>query len=167
METGFPYEKTIGLMNTLVPRLAALREGSGRRGGFLCVLRRLALGASPLLHVLIGRVPTDKTTRCFTLSHEKSTRLKRHLSAGHLTSWESRDPSRDRYGGAIAGTTFLYGFSGFSEDDDSALMIALALQADDLSWEDAKRMSARITPMSENVIRTVRRLTPDLPIDLL
>lgn len=45
----------------------------------------------------------------------------------HVTSRQSRNPEKDRWGGAIRARDIFLSFSGFEEDEDEALVILVAL----------------------------------------
>jgi len=131
-------------------------EADGREGGFFRFFTINWFGPeafTPVQHVaeLVGRVPTDKFPKYEEFSREKAERIIRNLKNGesHVSSWQSRDPDRERYGGAImvhipawqvgggAPSVAILTFSGLPEKADEALMIWVAYQLSWLSKEEA------------------------------
>lgn len=93
-----------------------------RTGGYFCVAE-----SSTGLPVLIARIGeiilSEKRGKYFDFCQEKTRRLAQHSE--HLSSWESRDPNVDAYGGAVkAPSGFIFSFSGLPELGDEALMLA-------------------------------------------
>lgn len=103
----------------------------GKRGGFFCLMDKKT--GEILLLCLIGQVPFEKIERYRSLAQEKATRLFSHLTEGHLTSYESRDPVNDKWGGAIVGDKYIHSFSGFPEDGDSFIVSMSAYRMQDIS----------------------------------
>jgi hypothetical protein len=99
-------------------------EWRGRKGGYLCVLDPIT--ELPVLHVPIGILLADKVARYRELSLEKARRLARAWP--HFSSYETRDPAANRYGGAIRTGKWILSFSGLPELADEALMIAVAIR---------------------------------------
>ncbi len=97
-------------------------EWQGRTGGFLCVAD--SASGLPYVMALIGSVPTEKFQKCFSFCQEKAVRLAAHPT--DLSSWESRDSSNGRYGGAIRVQDRIFSFSGAPELGDEAMMLAAA-----------------------------------------
>jgi hypothetical protein len=81
--------------------------------------------------MLLGTVPLNKQGKYSEFSMEKPLRLekKQHvLKTPHLSSYQSRVPSANRWGGAIIGysqstqlPTYAFGFSGLTEYCDEAV----------------------------------------------
>lgn len=95
----------------------------GREGGYFCVAD--GKNGLPLLTVLIGKVPLEKALRYLNLCQEKAARLS--MYPGHGSSWESRNPEENQWGGAIrVGTDFIFSLSGFPELGDEAVMLDTA-----------------------------------------
>ncbi len=92
-----------------------------RKGGWLCILRP---DGEVFIHQRIGKTSSEKDERYKHLSAEKALRL--HAHPGHRTSWQSRDPALDRWGGAIRTIDgWVFSFSGLPEAWDEALMIGI------------------------------------------
>jgi hypothetical protein len=75
---------------------------------------------------------------------------------GHVSSWESRDPGHDRWGGAIRIEDLIFSFSGLPELADEALMLGVGLmygRRENASFED---LLAEIATHSVNPYWDVR-----------
>ena len=93
-------------------------------GGHFC------LGNAEGEPVLILRVefepfPNDRASRTRRFCQEKVRRLSRRST--HRTSWESRKPEKNKYGGAIRVEGGFFSFSGLPEHADEALCLRLAV----------------------------------------
>lgn len=108
------------------------KHQGNRDSGYFTIFDSLGSNRAIMLLCEIGVCPQEKRTKYFTFSQEKATRLSQHSI--HLTSWESRDPDKDMYGGAIrigpAGNLII-SFSGLPELADEAVMLYVAVQ---LGW---------------------------------
>ncbi len=76
-----------------------------------------------LFSIEIGKCPKEKFTGYARNSLEKGQRLACHST--HLSSWQSRDPKEQKWGGAIR-AKYIVSFSGLPEHADEALCIAIA-----------------------------------------
>lgn len=92
------------------------------RGGFLCILTPGM--PAPDLVTWIGECPWHRAERRFRLSQEKATRLAAHPD--HFSSWQSRNPDKDQWGGAIRTRGPIVSFSGLPEKADEAICLATA-----------------------------------------
>ncbi len=99
-------------------------EGQERTGAYLCVIERRTYQV--VLHALIGDGPADKVSKWREFSAEKCVRLLGHQPYNE-TSYESRLPEENRWGGAVLGTDYAFGLSGLKELDDEAAMFHLAV----------------------------------------
>lgn len=96
------------------------REGwEGKKGGYFCVAD--GLSGTPLLVALVGEIPLEKVEKYMEFAQEKARRLSFHI--GHVSSWESRDPDHDQWGGAIRIEDMIFSFSGLPELGDEVLML--------------------------------------------
>lgn len=79
-----------------------------------------------VLHERLGEIAFLENNAMYqSLSAEKSSRLRGHPD--YRTSWQSREPEHDRYGGAIRTSNgYIFSFSGLPELWDEALMLAIA-----------------------------------------
>ncbi len=90
----------------------------------------------------VGKIPPEKIDKYSCLSKEKPSRLKRNLSLGHMTSYESRNPDAEifittgivepwgHWGGAVLiSKKFIFSFSGFPELVDEAFVCFLGIKS--------------------------------------
>ena len=93
------------------------------RGGYLCIADN-ATGA-PLDVVKLGDPLPAKEGRYEELAKEKAWRLA--TRPWNDTSYQSRDPVRDRWGGAVRAGNHIFSFSGLTPDLlDEALVLVVA-----------------------------------------
>lgn len=98
-----------------------------RQGGYFTIVDRAI--EQVLLVSRIGQIKTEEANNYLLFSQEKARRLM--LSPDHISSWQSRDPKNDKWGGAIKTPEFILSFSGLPELGDEAVML---LTAWDLNW---------------------------------
>ncbi|MBI2013324.1 MAG: hypothetical protein HYS87_00600 [Candidatus Colwellbacteria bacterium] len=118
-----------------------------RSGGYFC-LRPLGLECAPVVVSQIGTI-TDpvKARKYFELAQEKANRLDAHIKTmGHKSSWQSRDPAKNQWGGAIFANGWIFSFSGLPELADEAAMVLVAMRFGFLN----PRQVAEITAKSLN-----------------
>ncbi len=79
----------------------------------------------PLLSFAVGKIREERFFKCWKRAHEKAYRLGKN--EGHLTSWESRDPTRGRLGGAVRvpSRDLILSVDGLRENLDAAVGLAL------------------------------------------
>lgn len=114
-------------------------------GGYFCLLM---LGAEECLvpPMVLGEVPDDKAEKYSALCLEKARRLEaQYKAAGDLTSWQSRNPEAEQWGGAILGPDgqdrqYAFSFSGLPELVDEALTLRVAVKVGHLTGEEALEM---------------------------
>jgi len=131
------------MLATVLREFATFKEWEGKKGGYFCVAD--GLSGTPLLVALVGEVPLEKVEKYLEFSQEKSRRLA--FQIGHLSSWESRDPSHNQWGGAIRIEDMIFSFSGLPELGDEVLMLLVGqmygrrdnILLDDHLWEIVKR----------------------------
>lgn len=93
---------------------------------------------------LIGKITNGKEGQYRVFAQEKNTRLREmHQLAGHVLSWQSRNPAIDKWGGAIfvpadQGREFYLAFSGLPELGDETMMLLVAVRTDLLSLRKAR-----------------------------
>ena len=114
--------------------------GKGRQYGAFCMLGHTDLQYMPrTVSMLYGDMPD--ATRCYYLATEKVARLSRNPE--HVSSFQSRAPDEDKYGGAIRlpkARSPIIGFmawSSFPELVDEAYMLAVAMEAGLMTFDDA------------------------------
>ena len=114
-----------------------------RTGGYMTVLSPKTRAVDvPLLRAEIGEITlTDRLAKYYLFSGEKGERVVLNNPLGHVSSWQSRDPEQDKWGGAIRAGDFVLSFSGLPELADEALMLAVALDLNLLTLEEANRIA--------------------------
>jgi hypothetical protein len=70
---------------------------TGNRRGLYFVLTNNQ--GFPLLSFGVGEIQEERFFKCWKRAHEKANRLSKN--EGHLTSWQSRDPTKGHLGGAV------------------------------------------------------------------
>jgi len=99
------------------------REGWTGAGGYFCVAE--PEHGFPILVTPVGIIPVEKGEKYLSFCQEKAKRLASHQD--HMSSWESRNPDADQWGGAVrvsAVETLIFSISGFPELGDEAIMLA-------------------------------------------
>ena len=94
---------------------------SKRKGGYLCVTDNLG---QLITLTQIGQVPDKKKPKYAQFAQEKAVRLSKHSQ--HVSSWQSRNPREDMWGGAIRSSQFIFSFSGLPEEWDEACTLVIA-----------------------------------------
>ncbi|MFA5048834.1 MAG: hypothetical protein WC516_07460 [Patescibacteria group bacterium] len=89
-----------------------------------------------------GDIPPEKEERYRSFSEEKARRLWEHKDE-HDSSWESRNPAQDKWGGAINAHDFILAFSGLPELLDEAISTIVAYQMGWLSWKEAEFITSK------------------------
>lgn len=120
----------------------------GRNGGYFCFLEHEYDDPTiPLtLTTLIGTVPDGEDAEHSALSWEKVRRLHAKYKYGdHRLSWQSRNESKKRYGGAVCASfpteAFFFGFSGLPELVDEAAMLLAAVKAEYMTLGEAMELA--------------------------
>ena len=126
------------LRNVLEKYQEKLPDFQRKYGGFLCIMD-IRTGKI-IKTTLIGAVPSEKAERYKSLSQEKAQRLFLNIKGGHITSYESRSPQGDKWGGAIATEKLIISFSGFPEDGDTFICLTTAHETMKLKEEYKKRI---------------------------
>ncbi len=91
------------------------------KGGYLCVA---SLDGYILGILGLGKISKLKADKYFGLCQEKAKRLA--ANPDHLSSWQTRDESKNQFGGAIRTNYVILSFSGFPELLDEAYVLHLA-----------------------------------------
>jgi hypothetical protein len=123
-----------------------------RNGGYLCVFHNFNKPQEeivPLAIVRIGIPTQGKEQKYFDLCLEKARRLISHPE--HLSSWQSRDIEKERYGGAIRTPNFILAFSGLKEEADEAILVNGAVKLEMLAGSTA----GAIASFSQNELISV------------
>lgn len=98
-----------------------------RAGGYVSLFD--FFDPSPLLVLKVGTFEFSEPERaedCFKYSQEKGIRLQDNPD--HVSSWQSRDFDRKKYGGAVRGNGVILSFSGCPEKHDELAMVRAGLQ---------------------------------------
>lgn len=140
-----PMNNTLIIVERVVTAAIHLFGTDGRRGGYFALT---SMSGAPTLISRHGQMRDDKGVKYLCLAQEKCLRLAEHPD--HFTSFESRDPNATvngndwgKWGGAIRGTRYLFGFSGLSELQDEAIAAVIAIKSHEASPEE---MLARLPP---------------------
>ncbi|MBP6858911.1 MAG: hypothetical protein KBC33_03745 [Candidatus Pacebacteria bacterium] len=105
----------------IVAKACSINHHEGKKGGYLCVTNPTGQVHAVLM---IGTVPDpEKSRKYFDYCQEKAARLAEHRN--HVSSWQSRDPNRDRWGGAIRCKEHILSFSGLPEIWDEAIVLTI------------------------------------------
>ena len=112
-----------------------------KKSGYFTVFRKE--DGRLLLAAQIGECPSDKYEKYQLFSYEKGARV---YKRDDLSSWTSRDESKNKWGGAISTDDFILSFSGLPELADEAVVLVAALA---LKWANRRDVAA-ITNQSEN-----------------
>lgn len=114
----------------------AVRLTVERIGGYFCLANKNS--GLPVMVFPVGKfhMLSEKTREKYcAFSQEKALRLAENPL--HQSSWQSRNESKMKYGGAVRGRTFIFSFSGLPEKLDEAAMLTLAVEAGDLDHSSA------------------------------
>ena len=103
-----------------------------RSSGYIAIVNRE--NNRMLLHAQIGDCPAEKAERYMKFSLEKAMRVSK---SGETSSWMTRNPDKDQYGGGISAGKYAIGFSGLPEDRDEALVTALAYKLELIDVREA------------------------------
>ena len=131
----------------MIPRLPSAEQH--RRGGYFCLMPRERRGHSvgtPILVIQVGEVDDpEKRHKYYKFAVEKAGRLHAYADTdSHKSSWQSRHPSTDRWGGAILTNKWIFSFSGLPELADEAIMLFAAITLGFMERADADAI-ARIS----------------------
>ncbi len=139
-------ELIVGLASRVLEEALSLGlSDHDHRGGYFCIADNKT--GEPLDLVKLGEMKQTKEGRYEMLAQEKARRLAEH--SAHRTSYESRNPQLDRWGGAIK-VSHIFSFSGLSEALDEALVLVVARAY--LGWmnADVGRQCDRMAGISGN-----------------
>lgn len=130
-------------MNMVLEELR--KQGETRSGGYLTLFN--ATNKQMVFSIPLGEIPKEKEEKYRTLSLEKAIRLSGKLDDGDASSWQSRDPEKQQWGGAVSiGEGFILSFSGLPELADEALVLLIAM--------DATENEGLMMPVAEQIART-------------
>ena len=121
-----------------------------RTGGFLGLKIKPEDGKNPYFPLIleIGDCVPCFRNRSRELVQEKCNRLDRmKKGTGQISSWQSRRPEKDRYGGGITRGSITGAFSGLSEEQDEAEIIAIFVA---LGWASTA-FAIKVMGISKNL----------------
>ena len=124
-------------VETILSVFGKSKGWKGRSGGYFCLINRET--GRILMVALVGSVPLEKAKRYLTFAIEKAVRLFSYSE--HKTSWESRDPIQNKWGGAVAGKHYILSFSGFPEKGDTVLMLRLLKLIEDPTSDTLEKLA--------------------------
>jgi hypothetical protein len=118
-----------------------------RQSGYF-TLRDLSTGRV-IFTIMLGDVPKEKQEKYLQLSLEKGDRLYKNykITFKNFSSWQTRNPDKDMWGGAIRAGIYILSFSGLAELCDEALVLELALT---MGWCNPCRLY-EISQLSKNI----------------
>lgn len=119
---GVSIEALTAVVYCGIMALISLHRKNDKRGGYLTISDNET--GTPILHLAIGKIDPGEAMKYHIYSLEKAKRL--HDHKGHASSWQTRDPEKGQYGGAIRTQKYILSFSGLPELADEALMLYLA-----------------------------------------
>ena len=136
-------EKAALILNLLSRSFVEVGQkfGKGREYGAFCMMGHVGLPYMPrIVSMPFGDMP--ETTRSFFIVTEKVARLCKR--GDHWSSYQTRDPDNEKYGGAIrlpVESSPIIGYMGWSsypELTDEAYMLAIAVRAELITVERAE-----------------------------
>ncbi|MDP3784801.1 MAG: hypothetical protein Q8R12_01870 [bacterium] len=153
------FEKVFGIvahvkrvLNKALELFAEEEGWEGRTGGYFCLADKT--DGLPLLIVQVGEIPEVKAGKYLSFCQEKARRLAKNLS--HASSWESRDPNQEKWGGAIRAEKMnglILSFSGLPELGDEAVMLTAYCLAENMYWKVVFEETKIIAACSSNKYR--------------
>ncbi len=141
-------------------KLCELPEYTDERQGGYAVLMNASTG-DIIACIRVGLPTPGKEDKYMAFAIEKAKRLfnSRKQDGTIVSSWQTRNPDADQYGGAIYGVGWIASFSGLSPDtaDDAVSAAALAqLEENPLPREQALAIGAiSDNPFMEPLIKIV------------
>jgi len=124
---------------TLNYLLLNLERRAEQDGGFLSIIS--SEDGRLLLRRPIGTYNKENEDKYKDFSLEKAQRLFRNLSKDHYSSWQSRNPEKEAWGGAILAKSLIISFSGLPELHDEAFSLVMAVKLDVLNYFEAKNIT--------------------------
>ncbi len=108
-------------------------DSGGRTGGYLSVFCEDTMfddkehGPTPEASLVVGTIASpEKRGKYWDFSCEKPVRIWRNKEKGHVSSFQSRNLSKQCFGGGIKADCYYIGFSGLPEHADEALGLIVA-----------------------------------------
>jgi hypothetical protein len=132
---GLNHGLILNALELIVPFCAGLSGNPSpeKLSGFLTIFD--ADKGRGVVTMPFGEIPADKLDKYFSISQEKAGRLYDHPE--NRSSWQTRDPDNNLWGGAIRVQNHIFSFSGLPELLDEALMLELTTRFGWLDYPDA------------------------------
>ncbi len=142
-------DQFLKIAEEIVRRFLALPENPDKsdKGWYVCLMRE------PRKILLVAELGNYEGERAFDLCQEKVRRLRDNPE--HISSWQSRDPEKGKYGGAITAVNdsvamakgeYFGSISGLVEKGDEAAILMYWLYFRWINMEDVRK----ITTISNN-----------------
>lgn len=143
------YEGVVGdamwVAEEALRKLLELPEYTDTRAGGYLVLMEAHTGAIVSI-TRVGVVMPEKEQKYISFASEKARRLfaTHKVNPDIVTSWQSRNPDDDKWGGAIWSKNWIVSFSGLPElaDEAMSLSVAAAMEKDPMPEDEAKATAA-------------------------
>lgn len=113
-------------------------------GGYFC-LKMIGEDGFLIKPMLVGEVPKSRRDECIKLCQEKANRLEAEYLADRKntkSSWQTRNPENDKWGGATLGPDsqerqYAFSFSGLPELCDEVATLLTAVEVGHLTPDEA------------------------------
>lgn len=143
------FEKALKFLGLIIPSMIrVLQRGGSDSADEACAAFCVADGTTG--KVLFGpsfaHLPAAKIGEHLVSCEEKAMRLAGNPD--HISSWQSRNPEMDRWGGAIRAGSLILSMSGMREAADEALMLAVARKI--LKSPEEQQLLDQIAKLSKN-----------------
>ena len=131
--------KLLEVLRTAGPIITYILDEKNQGGGILCVAGPKT-GLTILLSIF-GCLNATDHGEYMLFAQEKAVRLARNIT--DFSSFQTRNLKTEpkKYGGAVRGRNFIFSFSGFTEEQDEAAMLALAVKLEEIDLEQARRIA--------------------------
>lgn len=117
-------------LNKALAIFAQEENWKGRTGGYFCLADKES--GMPLFITQVGEVPKEKAGKYLSFCQEKAGRLAQNKA--HWSSWQSRNPDQEKWGGAVRTEIGILSFSGLPELGDEAVMLVVRCLTDHMYW---------------------------------
>lgn len=105
----------------------------------------------------VGMPPKDKAQKYFAFSIEKARRLR--ASPDDESSFQSRNPDKNKWGGAIRSEPIIISVSGFPEHWDEAVALVMAVRGSSMRAARARSIAAHSkNPHFESLLESLPQL---------
>lgn len=133
-------ELVLPAVEAVVAKIGEITKPEGPGGAF--ALMELQTGKFLIGPVVVGNPTKEKKRKYLRYCREKATRLKAmHQQRGDMLSAQSRDPDKEKYGGSICDTIYIWSFSGLPEFGDETAMLLSAQRTGQMTWGTAASLA--------------------------